>query len=86
MPQDPPLPDAQCVAEAIRRYLSEHPQAADTAPGIQRWWLLPQFGEVCLQTVEDALTLLEQAGAISKLEQPWAPTTWARPGPASAPH
>ncbi len=70
--------DTPSVAEAIRRYLSEHPQAADTAEGIQRWWLLPSFGEVSLATVEAALAMLEVEGTICRREQAWSPPTWVR--------
>jgi hypothetical protein len=84
MPPAPPSPDVQAVAEAIRAYLVEHPQAVDTAGGIQRWWLLPRFGEVSLQTVEDALLLLEVEGAVCKLEQAWAPVAWAHTGARSS--
>jgi hypothetical protein len=73
-------PEVPPVAEAIRRYLSEHPQAADTAEGIQRWWLLPSFGEVSLATVEAALALLEVEGTICRREQPWSPPAWMRAG------
>jgi len=81
MPPDASLPDAQAVADVIREHLAAHPQAADTAAGIQRWWVLPRLGEVALKTVEDALTLLESQGSIIKQEQPWAGTTWALPAP-----
>ena len=38
----PPAPDP--VAEMILSHLSEHGGAADTAAGIQRWWIAPVFG------------------------------------------
>lgn len=56
------------VAELIRRYLTEHPRAADTAEGIQRWWLAPTYGEVSLRSVEQALTQLEGEGVVRKLD------------------
>lgn len=74
-----PVPEVTAVAMAIRRYLDEHPRAADTAAGIQRWWLAPGFGEVRLQTVEAALAHLEGEGVICKLEAAWAETAYARP-------
>lgn len=73
-----PVPEVAAVAQAIRRYLDEHPRAADTAAGIQRWWLAPGYGEVRLQTVEAALVQLEQAGVIRKLEASWAETAYVR--------
>jgi len=69
------------VAHAIRDYLMRHPQAVDTASGIQRWWLLPVFGEVSLVIVEAALASLEQQGEVRKLEEPWREATYLRVGP-----
>ena len=56
------------VAEVIRRYLTEHPCAADTAEGIQRWWIAPACGEVSLLSVEQALAKLEEEGVVRKLD------------------
>lgn len=57
-------PSVEQAAEWIRAYLREHPKAADTAEGIQRWWLAPNFGEVALVTVETALAKLEGEGVV----------------------
>lgn len=56
------------VADLIRRYLTLHPRAADTAAGIQRWWIAPTHGEVSLWSVQQALARLEGEGMVSKLE------------------
>jgi len=76
-----PSREVAAVAEVIRRHLLQHPQASDTAEGIQRWWVLPQLGEVSLQVVEASLVLLETEGVIQRLQQAWAPTAYlaARP-------
>jgi Fe2+ or Zn2+ uptake regulation protein len=71
-------PEVRQVAAAIRSYLEENPKAADTAEGIQRWWLAPQFGEVSLQTVEAALAQLESEGWVCKLEQSWSDRAYSR--------
>ena len=34
------------VREALRRYLHEHPDAADTLVGIVQWWLPPSLRQV----------------------------------------
>ena len=48
------------VVDAIRRYLSSHPEAVDSAEGIAKWWL-PREWCVDVATVEAALArLLEQ--------------------------
>ncbi|MCE2908348.1 MAG: hypothetical protein ACK5Y8_19175 [Betaproteobacteria bacterium] len=77
---DSETPDAEvrAVATAIWRYLTDHPHAADTVQGIQRWWLLPNFGELPLTTVEAALAKLEDEGAVRRVESDWAPVTWMR--------
>lgn len=79
-----PVPEVAAVAMAIRRYLDEHPRAADTAEGIQRWWLAPGYGEVRLQTVEAALAQLASEGVICKLEASWAETAYARAATGTA--
>ena len=86
-----PSREVAAVAEVIRRHLLQHPQASDTAEGIQRWWVLPQLGEVSLQVVEASLALLEAEGVIQRLQQAWAPTAYlaARPqgeGPRPTDH
>jgi hypothetical protein len=60
----PVNPSVEQAAEWIHNYLREHPRASDTAEGIQRWWLAPNFGEVALATVEMALKELLQDGVV----------------------
>jgi hypothetical protein len=48
------------VADAVARYLVARPGSADSAKGIQQWWLRPIGMEVSLETVLDALRLLEE--------------------------
>lgn len=48
----------------IAEYLALHPAAADSARGIQRWWL--RGAEVALAVVEQALEQLVAAGAVTK--------------------
>jgi hypothetical protein len=84
MEADSQMPDVHAVAAAILRYLDAHPLAADTAEGIQRWWLLPQYGEVSLHTVEAALAQLEHDGEVRKLDPAWSPATYQRAGGGSA--
>jgi hypothetical protein len=54
------------VADEIANYLDEHPDAADTEEGIQRWWLSPACGTPSLETVRLALEELERRGVITK--------------------
>jgi hypothetical protein len=57
----------QKVAEAIRHYLVEHPQAMDTLEGIAEWWLLRQEIRVAVQRVERALGQLTAQGYLETL-------------------
>ncbi len=84
---DHPFPDADvhAVQEALCRYLAQRPQAADTAKGIQRWWLAPSFGEVALATVQVALDQMLAEGLIERRTSPWSDAVYAlAAGPASA--
>lgn len=53
------------VAQWISDYLAEHPDAADTAEGVRRWWLAPRHGEVAPELVEQALETLKRSGVVS---------------------
>jgi len=50
----------------IRRYLDEHPNAADTLQGIALWWLYGNPGRAWLETVERAMDRLSAAGVATK--------------------
>lgn len=54
------------VAQEIERYLAQHPDAADNAEGIRRWWLWPGAREESEETVQAALDLLEERGVVVK--------------------
>ena len=58
-------PTSSEVARWIAGHFAAHPRAADTAPGIRRWWLAPTHGEVDLELVEQALAELEKEGVVS---------------------
>jgi Fe2+ or Zn2+ uptake regulation protein len=68
----------------IARYLADHPDAADSAEGIRRWWLLRQrFDEAALQ-VQRALDRLEAAGEVEKQVLPDGTVIYrAAPPPAN---
>ncbi len=61
-PQQQHLTD---VVDAILRYLHTHPEAADSAEGIAKWWL-PGDWCVDVHTVEAALSRLQQQGLVSQ--------------------
>jgi hypothetical protein len=54
------------IAGEIERYLAEHPDAADNATGIHRWWLPLSVGDAPLNDVQAALDSLVQAGRIER--------------------
>jgi hypothetical protein len=60
--------EARTVAIKILRYLTEHPNAADTADGVLEWWLLKQsiFDEE--RVVEKALEGLVEQKLIFQVE------------------
>src|SRR5258708_7711826 len=43
------------LAEAIRDYLARHPDAADSAEGVAKWWLGPLGAEATTADTEQAL-------------------------------
>jgi hypothetical protein len=54
------------IADAIARYLTEHPGAADTLGGIQRWWLSQQRPLHQTAHVQKALDWLVHRGMVEK--------------------
>ena len=64
MPEDADTVDA--IAQEIAHYLDDHPLAADTAIGVQRYWLPQARGRVPLARVEEALASLERQGIVTR--------------------
>lgn len=52
------------VADAIARHLAGSPGCADSAEGVQQWWLRPVGVEVPLELVLEGLRVLEGEGVI----------------------
>lgn len=78
MKMTPPLPDSDVrqLADAIRQYLSKHPDAADTLEGVVNWWLLRQRYESAVAMVSQALELLVQQGGLTKIKHRGSPTIY----------
>jgi hypothetical protein len=58
--------DIHAIADEIRRYLSAHPNAADSCDGVVRWWLTRQRIEESADAVQRALEYLVSQGTISR--------------------
>lgn len=78
--------DIQRTMQAIRRYLSCHPTAADSAAGIAQWWLPPLGVDVAVSIVQRALAALVADGGVQARPMPDGRTLFgAAPGSPAAP-
>jgi hypothetical protein len=66
------------IASDIERYLAEHPDAADTVVGIQRWWLSRALADGPATSVMAALDRLVVCGVIVAVPMPDGRMVYAR--------
>ena len=66
------------VARELSIYLDEHPDAVDTADGIQRWWLSSRRIEATLEDVGQALDLLIAQGVAERRRMPDGRSVYGR--------
>ena len=61
-------PDARAtrVMQAIRSYLSQHPDAADSEQGIAEWWLPSMHVDASVAEVAVALQHLHRTGVVER--------------------
>jgi hypothetical protein len=52
------------AAEAIRRYLADRPNAAETVEGVAQWWLERQRRDDAVDLARRALAHLEASGQV----------------------
>lgn len=57
----------EAVAAAILDYLRAHPMAADSAHGVQRWWIGSRRVGLGVEEVESALDLLVERNLLRRL-------------------
>jgi len=69
----------RAIAAEIERYVEAHPGAADTAEGIQRWWLSRQLADESAAMVADALADLIARGVMVSNTLPDGRTLYAAP-------
>lgn len=69
--------DPEAFAGEILRYLRAHPQAADTAEGIARWWIKRQRLHESVARVESALNLLVGRALVESRRSPAGTTLYA---------
>ncbi len=60
----------QALIDAILTYLSHHPQAADSADGVTRWWLARNACAPSRLEVEDALVTMVERGLLRRVDLP----------------
>lgn len=72
------------VMAAIEAYLAHHPEAADSAEGIARWWLAGRGIETDTETVTRALQRLVEYGAVRVRSTPDGRRLYNAPPPPKA--
>jgi hypothetical protein len=60
----------RALAAEVLRYVAQHPDAADTAEGIWRWWLPQGSAEYRESDVRAALEWLAERGALVRSRLP----------------
>jgi hypothetical protein len=66
------------IAAEVLAYLDAHPDAADTAGGILRWWLSARHADACDAEVEQALERLVACDAVVRQRMADGRTLYAR--------
>jgi hypothetical protein len=81
MPNSPA--QSQALGQALRRYLHEHPRAADSVTGIREWWLPESLRSVGLEDLRVVLLELVAAGEAACQRLPDGSELFAATGAAA---
>lgn len=76
--------DETAVAQQIRDYLVNHPNAADSLEGIVAWWLGTPQRSTRLEIVRDALEQLQLKGLVVRRALPDGNTIYTATGGADS--
>ena len=71
--------DVGAIENELRRYLLAHPGAADTAAGIQRWWLPESYARQPARRIQEALDRLVERRSLVCVGLPDGRTLYAAP-------
>jgi hypothetical protein len=75
-------PSVHDVREALRRYLRERPNAADTLTGIAQWWLPESIRGISIERLQAAIADLIAANEVRCTILPDGTQLYARAGGA----
>jgi len=64
--------------DEVERYLAVHPEAADTAEGILRWWLPATFADLGADEMQRALARLVERGSVVRQRMADGQTVYSR--------
>ncbi len=78
MPENQQNEEILTAAQEIRDYLRAHPNAADSAQGIAKWWLGRRRYEEAIETVRSALDYLVAEGTVIKRKTVSGETVFVR--------
>jgi ribosomal protein S12 methylthiotransferase accessory factor YcaO len=72
-----------CIANAIERYVSEHPRATDSIEGIRTWWITHERRNDSPAEVQSAVDHLVASGRLSRITLPDGTIVYTRSPPGT---
>jgi hypothetical protein len=74
---------ARRIEELVGRYITDHPNAADTAEGIRTWWIAADMPDASRAEVQAAADQLVADGTLSRTTLPDGTLLYARAAPTN---